>query len=766
MTLLQCGDICPVPRRHLLKRLPYSSSMHPVTYADTGSAPVTSHYISYPLHTAFNVVPQKVSTSSGAVYPTNYVDEVSGLCASSPLSSFTTAYQHVQPPLPADGQTNALVVSPGEVSYVQPTHSASSNNRKPVAQQPSQYVRVPEPGTQSRGKLSGEPYRPRATTSPAAIAPNITTTSYQNDWEQEAKRLQHILNARENELDMKEAELQDALSKLQEHLKQEKVAQEATTQGTSEAALKEQEAELKTMRRRIEVLRHERQELMELLLQKERQATALNTIDPAAKEASAVQLGIQAISMVQGAAELRGKLELAEAEIKTLRAERAATDELQQHTFEKLTEKRKEAAELLELLSQRDMKVARIETYLQQKSRELDSLSTHAKERLKKEQQKREQAEQEYRVAVEQCNAFKTTLASRDERILQLQAEVVRRDTLLKQLEERVHVLSGDLTGAHSQLQQMLKAMAAKDAYMQELEAQLRKNDTERQLAYLTEVSKSRKLALDTRIQQELCRAAINDKREKLAEAKQDLFRSRTAMERIRKAIGCAETTENCYVRSEALQSNELHIHPVEPTQISPLASTGIPAVPVDESLRHMQADFLVLTPSPETRQKPATATKQPTASAKHPTSSNKFQVTSTAAQPTSKPPSSASRTSTPGYGLQSEQFCPPYTPVRDDPLDEAVAHLCELPEYRSLAAHICRLGPGSYLCCMNEVAMELQKNSTVWVKLPGGQRITLASYFDVLRSTLEACPGTAASGIPLSGTTKTGVQSKTKESS
>lgn len=231
MTLLQCGDICPVPRRHLLKRLPYSSSMHPVTYADTGSAPVTSHYISYPLHTAFNVVPQKVSTSSGAVYPTNYVDEVSGLCASSPLSSFTTAYQHVQPPLPADGQANVFVAPPGELSYVRPPHSRSSNNRKPVEPQPSQYVRVPEPGTQSRGKLNGEPYRPRATTSPAAIAPNTTTTSYQNDWEQEAKRLQHILNARENELDMKEAELQDALSKLQEHLKQGNAAQEATTHG-------------------------------------------------------------------------------------------------------------------------------------------------------------------------------------------------------------------------------------------------------------------------------------------------------------------------------------------------------------------------------------------------------------------------------------------------------------------------------------------------------------------------------------------------------
>lgn len=504
-----------------------------------------------------------------------------------------------------------------------------------------------------------------------------------------------------------------------------------------DTAVHHEEVELRTMRTRVELLRRERQELIELLLQKERQAAALDTIDPSAKEASALQLGVQAISMVQGTSELREKLHLAEAEIKTLRAERVAADELQQDTFDKLTDKRREAAELLELVSQRDMKVARIEAYLQQKTRELELLATRAKERLQKEQRKREEVEQEYLVATEQCNAFKASVASRDEKILQLQADVVRRDTLMKQLEERVRVLSEDLTGAHAQLQQMLRGMAAKDAYMQELEAQLRKNDTERQVAYLTEVSKSRKLALDTRIQQDQCRVALNDKQEKLAEAKQDLFRSQMAMERIRKAISSAEESQTCYARSEALQSPVLHRHATAPLEVLPRSLADIPSIPVEQSLRSMEADFLIR--QPPSGSSPAGATfKQPPPTTKPPASTSKVPST------TSKPPLSTS-VSAPvialtGSATVPDKYCPPYSAIPGDLVDQAIARLFERPEYRPLSARICRLGPGTYLCCMNEVTMEVDRDGRVVMGPPGGEKILLASYLDVLRSGADPC--------------------------
>ncbi|CDJ49731.1 high molecular mass nuclear antigen, putative [Eimeria brunetti] len=728
MTLFNCEDICPLSRRHVLKRVPYPPGMRPVTYANTGSAPFVSHYISYPLQTAFNLNPQKTAPAAGPVCTGNYVEEVPGLGVSAgagpPLTGLTGSPQRTQEPVHKYGYTTSSLPPPDDIVYASAPYSAGADVRK-LGEPHSSLLKVPEPGTQYRGNLNSEPLHPRATTSPAGVASRGTAGPDAHELQQEVKRLQMMLNSRENQLDLKEAELQDALSKLENRRKQGNQEQKPGDDGIDKAALQEKDADLKAMQKRIELLRRERQDLMELLLQKERQTAVLDAVDPSTKEASALQLGVQAISMVQGASELRSKLELAEAEIKQLRVDRDAAEELQQDTFEKLTDKRKEAAELLELLSQRDMKVARVEAYLQQKTRELEVFAARSKERLQKEQNKREEAEQELRVAAEQCSAFKATLANRDEKLMQLQAEVVRRDTLLKQLEERVRVLSDDLTGAHSQLQQMLKAMAAKDAYMQELEAQLRKNDTERQLAYLTEVSKSRKLALETRIQQELCRAALNEKREKLAAAKQDLFRSESAMERIRKAIGAAQATENCYSRSAALQSPDLHSHPTVPLHVSPAVS-GIPSVPVEHSLRTMDAEFVVCQNSPPNPSQFASALNQPPEASINPPRSSEFQTNSKPPPSSSKPlSSSASRTSTAGYGLQ--------------------------------------LGPGSYLCCMNEVAMELQPDGNVMVLHPGMKKLPLRAYLDTLRSTVEAGPRTPASAPSASGAATESGHSKAK---
>ncbi|CDJ32697.1 high molecular mass nuclear antigen, putative [Eimeria mitis] len=764
MTLFNCDDICPLSRRHVLKRVQCPPTMRPVTYANAGSAPFVSHYVSYPLHTAFNMTPQKASPSTSPVCSSNYVEEMAGLGVNAgvcpPLACLTGAPRRVQEPVQKYACTTPFSLPPEDIVYVSAPYSAGDAGK---LAEPRSLLKVPEPGTQCRGNFKDELPQPRAVTSPAGVASRETGGTHQHELQQEVKRLQAMLNARENQLDLKEAELQDALSRLQSQRKRGDHEQQSEGDDIDKTAFQEKEAELKTMRKRVEVLRRERQDLMELLLQKERQTAILEGVDPSTKEASALQLGVQAISMVQGASELRGKLELAEAEIKKLRADREAVEELQQDTFEKLTDKRKEAAELLELLSQRDMKVARIEAYLQQKTRELEVLAARSKEHLQKEQSKREEAEQEYRVAAEQCNAFKATLANRDEKLMQLQAEVVRRDTLLKQLEERVRVLSDDLTGAHSQLQQVLKAMAAKDAYMQELEAQLRKNDTERQLAYLTEVSKSRKLAVETRIQQELCRAALNDKREKLAAAKQDLFRSESAMERIRKAIGAAQTTENCYVRSAALQSPELHSHSTAPLHVSPAVS-AIPSVPVEHSLRTMDADFVACQHSPSNPPPVASSLNQLHEASVKAANANEFQTTSRPPMSTSKAiSSSASRTSTAGYGLQSEHFCPPYSAVQEDPLDRAVAHVCESPEYRSIAPHICRLGPGTYLCCMSEVSMELEPDGSVMVLQSGMKKLPIRAYLDTLRSTVDAGLRTPAPSPSTSGAATATAHSKAK---
>ncbi|KAL8429144.1 hypothetical protein ACSSS7_006771 [Eimeria intestinalis] len=807
MSFPDCGDLCSVPRRHIKKQFspaPPSGLMQPTVYGEMPlSAPpaaATVHrYVTYPLKT------QKGPAGSVPIYGSPYFSSpyagvpatertpepgmggwltsgsgLAELSSSNPPAGPTTTYYY--PTTSTAGGLGAprTAVSP---AFPQPLRVPEAGTQKPqhhqgrlaLTRQRDDGVYVQRPRMSSASPYSRGPQPHGGGGGGPPVGPQLNSKA-EEEAQQEVRHLHLILNAREAELEEKEIELQDAkreLKSLMEHRappalpaseraddKQGEPAEGGVSRGP------QQEDEVSTLRKRVDLLRHERRDLLELLLQKEKQVAVLDTVDPQAKEASAVQLGAQAISIVQGASEWREKLQLAEAQLTALKAERAAAAELQQETFEKLTDKRKEAAELLELVAQRDMRIARMEAVLNQKTKEFEVALKRLKERLSRETKKREEAEQECLVALEQCNAFKATLASRDSKILMLESEVVRKDTLLRQLEEKVHVLSSDLNSTHAQLQQLLAATAAKDAYMQELEAQLRKNDVERQTAYLTEVSKSRKLALETRMQQEQCRQALNEKQEKLAAAKLDLLRSQSAMRNIRKAILQSSSLEGrdsiaaarsslCLEAADDYEaSSPSHTHktivPLPPPSEAP---ADIPHVPVAQSLRSLGADFLLQ--QQEQQQQQPLLLKSVSSEAAMPSAgaaASKRSQDPQQQQQGGGDSSSISVSSGPSGSFGGPVGLPPvpprYVPARGDPLDEAVARLLHKPQYRGVAGNVCRLEPGSYLCCMQELQMELEPDGqSVTVKGLGSSKVDLASYLDLLVKSGDSRGDKAAAG-------------------
>ncbi|CBZ53302.1 putative high molecular mass nuclear antigen [Neospora caninum Liverpool] len=375
--------------------------------------------------------------------------------------------------------------------------------------------------------------------------------------------------------------------------------------------LREKEEENRLLSRRLEAMREERRDMRELLLQKDKQlAAAMSVSDTEAKEASAVQLGVQAIAMVQDSVELREKMKRLDAELAALKEEKGRRELLLEETFRKLTDKRKEAAGLLEMVSQRDMKLARVETFLQQRNRDYDQLQEESRAALRAEAARVEKSEEEIKILQEQQGALKNIVASRDEKVTCLQNEVVRRDALIKQLEQRLKVLSQDLEQSAGHLQQLLRASAAKDAYLFELESQLRRNEVERQASYLAEVSRTRRLALETRLKEEECRAALNDKEEALASAQHELSRNSLTLQQLRHAFATVEATDACYrpVESRAASpsaardkakdresgTTSLPVSTTEDALYRIPTATSVPQRPLQESLRLLEADAVV----------------------------------------------------------------------------------------------------------------------------------------------------------------------------
>ncbi|KEP59882.1 UNVERIFIED_CONTAM: hypothetical protein HHA_230340 [Hammondia hammondi] len=368
--------------------------------------------------------------------------------------------------------------------------------------------------------------------------------------------------------------------------------------------LREKEDENRLLTRRLEALREERRDMRELLLQKDKQlAAAMNVSNPEAKEASAVQLGVQAIAMVQDSVELREKIKQLNAQVAALKEEKSRRELLLEETFRKLTDKRKEAAGLLEMVSQRDMKLARVETFLQQRNRDYDQLQEQARASLKAETERAEKGEEEIKILEEQQNALKNIVASRDEKVTCLQNEVVRRDARIKQLDERLALLSQDLEQTSSHLQQLLRASAAKDAYLYELESQLRRNEVERQASYLAEVSRTRRLALETRLKEEECRVALNDKDEALTSAQHELSRNALTLQQLRQAFATVEATDACYRPAAACYRGSKDARTLSRTTSLPFSTpaddalyriptaSSVPQRPLQESLRLLEVD-------------------------------------------------------------------------------------------------------------------------------------------------------------------------------
>ncbi|PFH38738.1 hypothetical protein BESB_010800 [Besnoitia besnoiti] len=402
-------------------------------------------------------------------------------------------------------------------------------------------------------------------------------------------------------------------------------------------SLRQKDEENRLLTRRLEAMREERRDMRELLLHKDRQlAAALSVSDPAAKEASAVQLGVQAIAMVRDSVDLREKISLLEAELAALKEEKDRRELLLDETFRKLTDKRREAAGLLEMVSQRDMKIARVETFLQQRNRDYEQLQAQSRAALEAERERLEKSAEEIKVLEEQQAGLKNVVAARDEKVLCLQNEVVRRDAIIKQLEQRVKVVSQDLEQNANHLQQLLRASAAKDAYLYELEAQLRQNEVERQASYLAEVSRTRRLALETRMKEEACRAALNEKDEALAHAQHELSRNTQTLQQIRHAFTSIEATDACYrpadsaagvapgspARAAAARSglggSDLggSLASLSPSN-DPLTriptAVSVPQRPLHESLRVLQADGVSERPALTEARKSAADLASPT---------------------------------------------------------------------------------------------------------------------------------------------------------
>lgn len=281
------------------------------------------------------------------------------------------------------------------------------------------------------------------------------------------------------------------------------------------------ETEVTSMRKLIDDLVFEKQELQQLLIQKDKQLAVMTGVDP--NEASAVQLSMQAISMVQDATQLKEQIRALEVELVATNRKAQDFKERFEETYNKLAEKRQEAAVLVEALGARDLRIAKLDSLAQLREKELMQLRDDMRISICKEREQAARLQTELKILEDTHVKLREELSIRDDNALNLKSEIVRQSRYNQSAEERINVLGRELEEAQKHLQRLIKQNVAKDKYMLELERRMKENDVKRQATYLTELAKHRRLQLNLRLKEDDCRLALHDKDDQIVNLQTDL---------------------------------------------------------------------------------------------------------------------------------------------------------------------------------------------------------------------------------------------------
>lgn len=303
------------------------------------------------------------------------------------------------------------------------------------------------------------------------------------------------------------------------------------------------ESEAARMRKIIDDLSFEKQELQQLLIQKEKQLTLLSEVDPSSPETSAIHLGVKAIAMAREATNYREKICDLEADIKNTQEELCKTRTLLEDTVQKLTEKRHEATTLVETLAAKDMRIARLETLMHHHDAEQNRQREEQRLAFMREKEKAGRLEGEIQIAMQQQTRLREELARRDDTILTLKSEVIRQSKYNQNAETRLDALTAELTEAQQALDIATQQSIEKDKCLHELEQRLKQKNLQFQESCLSDFVKSRQLKLSMRLQEDEALQTLQLRDAQISRLRSSLASSTQQVTAVKNALLQAEPT-------------------------------------------------------------------------------------------------------------------------------------------------------------------------------------------------------------------------------
>lgn len=225
--------------------------------------------------------------------------------------------------------------------------------------------------------------------------------------------------------------------------------------------------------RELVALRRDKAELERIVLVKDRQLVAVQSVDPSMGDAPALQLGAQAIQMFHESLRRRQEESGREEENRALRAEvetlRSRGEELEAMN----AEKRGELRELSSALTAKMQKVFELETEAEAGLLERRQAAREGAVTAEQLQEDLAAWQADSRTSRQLAEELKVEVADRERRLARQSEEVAQYKATIKGLECRIEDMSAELVRAEDGMAQMLHTNSYKDQLVREMSDQV-----------------------------------------------------------------------------------------------------------------------------------------------------------------------------------------------------------------------------------------------------------------------------------------------------
>ncbi|CAJ1377485.1 unnamed protein product [Effrenium voratum] len=224
-------------------------------------------------------------------------------------------------------------------------------------------------------------------------------------------------------------------------------------------------------------LRRDKAQLEQQLLAKDRQLAAVQGLDPAMSDASALQLGAKAIQMFHDSMQMKQDSAILSRENEDLRKEVESLQLRVQELDGRVAEKRAEVKELTSTISGKMKRTLQLEEQVEALQRERHLALSGSQFQLHKVQEQLAAAQRESRAAQQLAADLKAEVAERDQRFVRQQAACTEHETCAQEMQQRVEELRGKLAKAEEAMRQLRQSGAFKDQLLRDMTEQVQASE-------------------------------------------------------------------------------------------------------------------------------------------------------------------------------------------------------------------------------------------------------------------------------------------------